>query len=109
MSDMNDDAMGVRLREAREVAGLSLRQAAKVEACSHVWLGEMERAERPLPVEWAVRLARLYDISLDWLLTGAERAVDPALNAQLAVLAPKDADAIRHLVGRLRIADEEPS
>ena len=106
MSGMNDDAMGARLRDAREAAGLSLRQAAKLEACSHVWLGEMERAAKPLPIEWAVRLARLYDVSLDWLLTGAERAVDPALNAQLAPLDPKDAEAIRHLVARLRAKEE---
>jgi transcriptional regulator with XRE-family HTH domain len=103
---MIDDTTAERLRIAREAAGLSLRQAAKVEACSHVWLGEMERAARALPTEWAVRLARLYDVSLDWLLTGAERAVDPDLDRQLAKLSPADAEAIRHLVGRLRAKEE---
>lgn len=51
---------GTYLRDARERAGLSLRELAKRLGVSHVFLGEVERGLRGLPRErWPLMLQEL--------------------------------------------------
>lgn len=71
-----------RLREARERAGLSARaldEKAEITA-GHTALIESGRRESPA-VETIRKLAAALDVSIDWLVTGAERESGHALPA----------------------------
>ncbi len=73
-----------RLREARERLGLSARaldEKADITA-GHTALIESGRREHPA-VETVRKLAAALDVSLDWLVTGTDRA--DATGPQLAV------------------------
>lgn len=60
---------GTYLRDARERAGLSLREMAKRVGVSHVFWGEVERGLRGLPKErWALVMQLLPDLEEERLL-----------------------------------------
>lgn len=93
--------LSARLRSAREGAGLSLRQAAHVLGCTHVWLGGLERGSSTLSVAWADRLADTYGVSLDWLIRGTEAPVPAGVERDLARLPSEAAATVRELIRRL--------
>jgi len=95
------ETIGDRIRQAREASGLSLRQVAKLRNCSHVWIGEMERGERPVPSEWIAWFAGYYGVSADFLLLGRRAEVPADIAAGLKKLPHEAAAAIRNLIGIL--------
>mgnify|MGYP003480681524 CR=1 FL=1 len=56
-----------RLRDLREDADLTQRQAAELIGTSMNHYGKYERGETDIPFEKAVILAQFYDVSLDYL------------------------------------------
>lgn len=56
-----------RLRTAREAAGLSQSQVAKLLEMHRPTITELEAGRRRIVAEELVRLADLYGVSLDWL------------------------------------------
>jgi transcriptional regulator with XRE-family HTH domain len=64
------DGLPTRLREAREKKGYSHRGASRHLGCSAGWIGQLERGEKALPLAWAIKVADLYGVTLDWLATG---------------------------------------
>src|SRR3546814_5452454 len=65
----------VRLRAAREAAGLSQGQVAKLMNMHRPTISEMEAGNRRITADELSRLADLYDTKLTWLLGDApERA-----------------------------------
>ena len=61
-------SMRLRIRDLREDADLTQRQVAEELMCDQSLYSKYERGERPLPLEAAVKLARLYNTSLDYLV-----------------------------------------
>ena len=61
-------SMRLRIRDLREDADLTQRQVADELMCDQSLYSKYERGERPLPLEMAVKLARLYNTSLDYLV-----------------------------------------
>lgn len=55
------------LREARHKKGLSLRQLGREIGVSHVFIGEVERGKRKLPVDRAEAWADALDLDADRL------------------------------------------
>ena len=59
--------MNLRIRDLREDADLTQKQVADILRCDQSLYSKYERGLRPLPLEAAVRLARFYRVSLDYL------------------------------------------
>lgn len=60
--------MRLRIRDLREDSDLKQRQVAEYLLCDQSLYSKYERGERQLPLELAVKLARYYNVSLDYLV-----------------------------------------
>ena len=60
--------MRLRIRDLREDHDLKQKQIAEFLMCDQSLYSKYERLERPLPLELAVRLAKYYDVTLDYLV-----------------------------------------
>jgi len=102
-----------RLRAAREAAGLSQGQVARLMNMHRPTISEMEAGNRRITADELARLADLYDTKVAWLLGEApERAAhdDPKLQLaarELGKLNPDDLDRLLKLIAALR-SDDEP-
>ena len=68
MSTLFMSTVGIKLRELREKAGLSLRKAAVQVDIDVAILSKMERGERKLSKELIVKLSELYNFNPDNLI-----------------------------------------
>ena len=66
MSVMNMNKL--RIRDLREDQDLTQKQMADFLLCDQSLYSKYEREERPLPLEYADRLADYYGVSVDYLL-----------------------------------------
>ncbi len=60
--------MKLRIRQLREVRGLTQAEVADELMCDQSLYSKYERNVRSLPLESAVRLAKYYGVSLDYLV-----------------------------------------
>ena len=60
--------MKLRLRDLREDNDLSQKQIADFLMCDQSLYSKYERGERPLPLEYADKLADYYGVSVDYLI-----------------------------------------
>ena len=60
--------MKLRIRQLREVRGLTQAEIADELMCDQSLYSKYERNVRSLPLESAVRLAKYYGVSLDYLV-----------------------------------------
>ena len=58
----------LRIRDLREDADLKQRHLADYLHCDQSLYSKYEREERPLPLEYAEKLADFYNVSVDYLL-----------------------------------------
>ncbi|MBU0557566.1 MAG: helix-turn-helix transcriptional regulator [Alphaproteobacteria bacterium] len=102
-----------RLRAARETAGLSQGQVAKLMNMHRPTVSEMEAGNRRITADELAKLADLYDTKLSWLLGDApERAAtdDPKLQLaarELSKLKPDDLDRLLKLIAAMKSDDDE--
>ena len=102
--------IGARLRTARELAGLSQAQVAKMLSLHRPSVSEMEAGRRRVSAEELTKLAGIYDVNLSWL-AGAERDEGAESDKvrlaarELAKLKPEDYKRMMHLL-RLMRSDE---
>jgi transcriptional regulator with XRE-family HTH domain len=97
-----------RLRLAREQAGLSQGQVARLLDLHRPTVSEIEAGRRRVAAEELSAFAKLYDVSLDWL-TDSGKASDDELadKAKLAArefakMKPEDLDKVLKLLRTLR-------
>lgn len=116
MSDLPSDkatTIPARLRAAREAAGLSQGQVAKLMNMHRPTISEMEAGNRRITADELAKLADLYDTKLSWLLGDApERAAtdDPKLQLaarELSKLKPDDLDRLLKLIAAMKSDDDE--
>ena len=95
MSSSQSDPVPIveRLRTARENAGLSQGQVAKLLNMHRPTVSEIEAGRRKLTADELVRFADLYGVSLDWLTGKAAETLDPK-DARLAMVA-RDLDKLK--------------
>ena len=60
--------MRLRIRDLREDSDMTQSQIAAYLICDQSLSSKYERGERPLPLEYADKLADLYHVSVDYLL-----------------------------------------
>ena len=96
-----------RLRFAREQAGLSQGQVARMLDLHRPTVSEIEAGRRRVVAEELVEFSRIYEVSVAWL-TGsddAEDGVDDRVKLaarELAKLKPEDLDSVLRLLSTLR-------
>jgi transcriptional regulator with XRE-family HTH domain len=73
---MEHDAsqIGSRIREARESAGLTQREAAKRIGADQVTLSRWELGKQRIAAENLAKLGQAYGVSVDWLMAAGEHA-----------------------------------
>lgn len=106
-AELND-----RLRMARELAGLSQGQVAKLLGLHRPSVSEMEAGRRKVSAEELAKLADIYRVSLAWL-TGIEDGSDKAgaklelVARELTKLKPEDLDRVLQVLTMLRSDQED--
>ena len=106
------NSLPARLRAAREAAGLSQGQVAKMMDMHRPTISEMEAGNRRVSAEELAKLADLYDTKITWLLGEApDRAStdDPKLQLaalELGKLKPVDLDRLLKLIAALKSGDD---
>jgi transcriptional regulator with XRE-family HTH domain len=96
-----------RLRLAREQAGLSQGQVAKRLNMSRPTISEIEAGRRRVDADELRELSKLYEVSVDWLVS--EQGDSPAEDAKvqlaargLATLRPDDLDTVLRVLKTIR-------
>lgn len=106
------NSLPARLRAAREAAGLSQGQVAKLMDMHRPTISEMEAGNRRVSAEELARLADLYDTKVTWLLGEAPDIAstdDPKLQLaarELGKLKPDDLDRLLKLIAALKTDDD---
>lgn len=102
-----------RLRAAREAAGLSQGQVAKLINMHRPTISEMEAGNRRIAAHELAKLAELYDTKVAWLLGEAPESAatdDPKLQLaarELSKLEPDDLDRLLKLIAAMKSDDDE--
>jgi transcriptional regulator with XRE-family HTH domain len=101
-------AIGQRLREVREAAGVSLTEAAHAMGYSQpVQLSNMETGVRPVTLRVLIAYALTFDTTVDHLLgLSAEAGTDPASVIQAAIAAAISED-LREVLARVSATSVE--
>jgi tetratricopeptide (TPR) repeat protein len=103
----NPKAVGVRLKEARQRAGLSQRQLA-FPGCTAAYISRLEAGARVPSLQMINQLALRLDVSGQWLATGVEPSpVEPMelLEAEVALRLGDIDEAERHFRAHLQPGD----
>jgi len=98
-------AIAARLRAAREQAGLSQGQAAKLLEMQRPTISEIEAGRRRVAADELAAFARIYGVSISWLADEKSEVADPAAELaarELAKLKPQDFDNVMKLLKTLR-------
>ena len=93
--------LGERLREGRRRAGLRQEQVAEAIGSHPVTVSKYERGVQDPSTELLSAMARLYQVSLDWLLGNDQPAVDPDYEADLELVMNEASLALRQVSDRL--------
>jgi transcriptional regulator with XRE-family HTH domain len=101
------DGIGARIRMAREMAGLSQGQVAKLMGLHRPSITEMEAGNRRVSAEELEELAGHFDVSTSWLLGQDEGSGPDSAKIQLAArelrkLKPEDLDRLMKLLATIR-------
>jgi transcriptional regulator with XRE-family HTH domain len=106
-------AIGLRLRAAREMAGLSQGQVARLLHLHRPTVTEVEAGRRRLPAEELADFARIYGVTTTWLTSAQAEDQDP-LDARLELAArelqklkPQDLERVLRLLSALRPGRED--
>ena len=112
MSDSDDIRLAVatRLRAAREQAGLSQGQVAKLMQMLRPTVSEIEAGRRRVAAEELASFARFYGVSVSWLIDEKPDVPDPAVELaarELVKLKSEDFDNVMKLLRTLRKSGED--
>lgn len=99
--------MAERLRDAREAAGLSQGQVAKLLGYHRPTISEIEAGRRRVLADEAKLFADTYGVSVDWLLTGTTQEFDEDAKVllaarELAKMSTEDLDRLIRTIHTLR-------
>lgn len=107
-SEEKKKAIASKLITAREYAGLSQGQAAKIMGLHRPTISEIEAGRRNVTAEELARFAEMYKVSVDWLLSekeGESASVKDRIQLaarELATLKEQDLEKVIKLLTALR-------
>jgi len=107
MAEITREQIAARLRDARESAGLSQGQAAKLLEMHRPTISEIEAGRRKVSGEELLRFAELYGVTIEWL-TSSSDASDPSEGRillaarELSKMKDQDLDRFLSLLKMLR-------
>jgi len=105
------EAIAARLRFAREVAGLSQAQAAKLMGLHRPSVSEIEAGRRRVTAEELANFARHYRTSVGWLSGEGRETADPAderiqlAARELSKLTEEDLERVLRVLAAIRARD----
>ena len=107
MSDANETrlALAMRLRAAREQAGLSQGQVAKILNYNRPTISEIEAGRRKVAAEELPHFAETYGVTIAWLTNELQQDHDPTVELaarELKKLKPQDLNTILQLLKTLK-------
>ena len=107
LKDDNDrPSIGAKLRQARECAGLSQGQTAKIMEMHRPTITEIEAGRRRVSVDELIKFASVYSVSTSWLIGDEEsEAANPLIQLaarELAKLKPDDCERLIELLTLLK-------
>lgn len=94
-----------RLRAAREQAGLSQGQVAKILGMQRPTISEIEAGRRRVTAEEIALFAEAYDVSSQWLIDNTAAVADPMVELaarELGKLKADDLDMVLKLLRTMR-------
>lgn len=100
-------AISIRLRAAREQAGLSQGQVAKLLGLQRPSISELEAGRRKVSAEEVKRFADIYNVSVSWIMKEESEVPDPAVELaarELAKLKKEDLDTVLNVLRTFRKA-----
>lgn len=106
-------AIGARLRVAREMAGLSQGQIARLMGLHRPSVSETEAGRRRVSAEELVQFGKSYGVSTEWLTGADPETVDPKdariqlAARELSKLKDKDLERMLQLLAALRAPRRE--
>ncbi|MDI3534510.1 MAG: hypothetical protein PWQ82_875 [Thermosediminibacterales bacterium] len=99
--EINNKAIGQRIREERKKLGLSREEFAEIVGLSDYYVGQLERGERRMSLPVSVKVASCLHVSLDYLILGKTSSkgyyVYDARNVYKACDSDKDSEIINLL------------
>jgi transcriptional regulator with XRE-family HTH domain len=107
MADGTREQIAARLRVAREAAGLSQGQVAKLMGLHRPTVSEIEAGRRRVTGEELVQFAGFYGVGVDWLMSVTQES-DPSEDRillaarELAKMKDEDLDRLLSLLRMLR-------
>ena len=102
------EAVAGRLREARQLAGLSQGQVARLLGIHRPTVTEIEAGRRRVAAEELVALAELYEVDAGWFLGSLTDRFDSTADhvqlvaRELRKLKPSDLDRVMDILATLR-------
>lgn len=93
-----------RLKEVRKKLNLTLDHMAKATGSSKTGISEMERNIKNPESKYLIGLAKIFDVSVNWVLTGRGTMFFPEVELKLDF--GKDNETIRELIYCLENIDE---
>lgn len=106
--------LATRLRLAREAAGLKQKQVADLMTMHRPTVTEIEAGRRRVTAEELAKLAKIYGVESEWLLTGSPKKAggekDERIRLaarQLSKLKDKDLDKLMELIHMLKRSGEQ--
>lgn len=102
--------IGLRLKEARNLAGLSQAQAAKVLGIHRPSVSEIESGRRRISAEELSELCETYDVATDWVLGRSAEILDvtdPKLQLAARELSKLKSDDLQRLLRLMASMREE--
>lgn len=100
-------SIATRLRAAREQAGLSQGQVAKLLGLQRPSISELEAGRRKVSAEEVTRFANIYNVSVSWLMEEESEVPDPTVELaarELAKLRKEDLDTVLNVLRSFRKA-----
>lgn len=104
-TDPKSSGIGGRLRMAREMAGLSQSQVAKMLSLHRPSISEMEAGRRKVSSDELSKLSDIYDVSISWLTETEDRPEDERIKLaarELSKMKTEDFERVLDLLKALR-------
>ncbi len=107
------EVVSLRLKMARETAGLSQNQVAKMLGLKRPAISEIEAGRRKVSADEIAKLAEYYDVDVSWLLNTkiaefneVQEKVELAAR-ELNKLNPKDVDRLLNVLSAIKSEDKK--